>query len=123
MIKDGEVFATIAVKDLNKGKQFYGETLGLESAGENPGGISYSSGGGRLFIYESQTAGTNKATCASWKVDDVEASVEDLKGKGISFEHYDMPDATLEGEINVWWPVKAAWFKDHDGNILSVGNA
>ena len=120
MLGEGNVFATIAVKDINAGKKFYGETLELKQVDENPGGVTYQSGTGKLFVYESGTAGTGQATCASWEVKDIEAVVADLKGKGISFEHYDFPGGTREGDIHDMGPVKAAWFKDPDGNILSV---
>jgi len=122
MLGEGNVFATIAVKDINAGKKFYGETLGLKQTDENPGGVTYQSGAGKLFVYESQTAGTGQATCASWEVSDVKAAVADLNGKGISFEHYDFPGGTLEGDIHVMGAIKAAWFKDPDGNILNVSN-
>lgn len=123
MINEGTVQANVAVKDIAVGKQFYGEKLGLKQVDENPGGIAYQSGTGRLFVYQSPTAGTNQATSAYWEVADIEATVADLKSKGISFEHYDnMPGATLEGDIHVMGPMKTAWFKDLDGNILAVGN-
>jgi catechol 2,3-dioxygenase-like lactoylglutathione lyase family enzyme len=122
MLSEGNVFTTVAVKDINAGKAFYGGTLGLNQVDENPGGVMYQSGSGRIFVYESGTAGTGQATCAAWELDDIEAAVADLKEKGITFEHYDMPDITWEGDISVMGPLKAAWFKDPDGNILSVGN-
>lgn len=123
MLNESTVFATIAVSDIAKGKEFYGVTLGLKQVDENMGGVTYESGGGRLFIYQSPTAGTNKATCASWHVDDVAAVVADLKAKSIAFEHYDMPGGTREGDIHIMGPMKAAWFQDPDGNILNVGGA
>lgn len=122
MINEGKVFATIAVKDLEAGKQFYGGTLGLKQVDENPGGVTYESGGGRLFVYASPTAGSGQATCASWLVDDVESVVSDLKGKGVNFEQYDFPGGTREGDIHIMGDMKAAWFKDPDGNILNVAN-
>lgn len=122
MLSDSTIFATIAVSDIASGKKFYGETLGLEQTDENPGGVTYTSGGGKLFVYESQTAGKGEATCAAWEVGDIESVVEDLKAKGISFEHYDFPGGTREGDIHTMGPMKAAWFKDPDGNILSVGS-
>jgi len=85
--------------------------------------VTYESGGGQLFIYESPTAGTNKATCASWEVEDVEAVVAQLKAKGMTFEHYDLPGSERQGDVHVMGPFKAAWFKDPDGNILAVGNS
>lgn len=122
MLSEGKVFATIAVSDIEKGKAFYGGTLGLSQVDENPGGVTYESGGSRLFVYAAPTAGTNQATCASWEVADVKAVVDDLKSKGVTFETYDMPGVTWEEEIAVMGAMKSAWFKDPDGNILAVGS-
>ena len=122
MLSEGTVFATLAVKDLATAKQFYGTTLGLQQVDENPGGVAYQSGTGRLFVYQAPTAGTNQATSASWEVANIEATVADLKDKGIIFEQYEIPGATRQGDILVMGPMKAAWFKDPDGNILSVGS-
>jgi catechol 2,3-dioxygenase-like lactoylglutathione lyase family enzyme len=122
MLKDSNVYAVLAVKDLEKAKDFYETKLGLKHDSEDPGGVFYESGDSKLFVYESDYAGTNKATAATWQVDDIEAVVEDLKSKGISFEHYDMPGATREGDIHIIGELKAAWFKDPDGNILNVAS-
>jgi catechol 2,3-dioxygenase-like lactoylglutathione lyase family enzyme len=121
ILNESRVFATLAVNDIAAGKQFYGGTLGLKQVDENEGGVTYESGGGRLFVYVSPTAGKGQATCAFWEVSDVQKVIEDLKGKGIAFEHYDMPGATWEGDAMVMGGEKVAWFKDADGNILGVG--
>lgn len=123
MFAAGKVFATIAVSDIAAGKEFYGHTLGLKQVDENPGGVTYESGGGRLFVYQSPAAGSGLATSAAWGVEDVVGTVEELKAKSITFEHFDLPGATWDGDIAVMGPMKAAWFKDPDGNTLSVGNA
>lgn len=123
MLAEGRVFATVAVNDLAAAKQFYGETLGLELSDENPGGVTYTSGGGKLFVYQAPTAGTNQATSASWDVDNIEAVVEELRGKGIVFEQYDIPGAEKQGDISIMGGMKAVWFKDPSGNILAVGSA
>jgi len=123
MLNQGKVFATIAVSDIAIAKEFYGGTLGLSQVDENPGGVTYESGGGRLFVYQSPTAGTNQATCASWLVDDVNSVVEELKAKGVNFEHYDFPGGTREGDVHIMGSMKSAWFKDPDGNILNASQA
>lgn len=122
MFAQGNVFAIVAVKDIDIAKQFYGGKLGLNQVDENPGGVMYQSGNGRLFVYQAPTAGTNQATSAAWEVDNIEQVVEELKGKGIGFEHYDIPGAVQQGDVSVMGGMKAAWFRDPDGNILSVGN-
>jgi len=51
---------------------------------------------------------------------DLEREVETLKGRGVRFEHYDMPGLTRQGDVHVAGDMKVAWFKDPDGNILSL---
>lgn len=126
MLSDKAVAAVIAVKDMDTAKKFYEETLGLTKGDmDDPGGTMYKAGAGTmLFVYTSQFAGTNQATAATWGVgDDLEKIVEDLKAKGVMFEHYDnLPETKLEGDIHVMGEMKAVWFKDPDGNILNLVN-
>ena len=124
MLGDKDVCATIAVKDMAVAEDFYTNTLGLEKSMETPAGTFFKSGNSGVFVYPSPSvAGTNQATYVAWTVDDVDGMVADLKAKGISFEHYDgIPGATLEGDVHVIGDLKAAWFKDPDGNILSFSN-
>lgn len=122
MFNEGKVFATVAVSDINVAKEFYGGKLGLKQTDQNPGGVTYISGGGKLFVYQSPTAGSGRATCASWSVQDIAAVADELKNKGIVFEKYDIPGAVQEGDVIVMGGMKAAWFKDPDGNILSIGS-
>jgi len=125
MLGDKTAVATIAVKDMAKAKQFYEQTLGLKPmGGEDMGGLMYKSGDSNVFVYQSEFAGTNKATTASWGVgEDLDMIVQDLKSKGVMFEQYDnIPDVTRQGDIHIMGDIRAAWFKDPDGNILNVVN-
>lgn len=122
MLSGKDAIAMIAVKNVKDAAKFYEDTLGLQrlsSEGEEV--ITYSSGSSKLNIYHSQYAGTNKATIVVWNVgDEIDAIVAALKSKGVPFEHYDMPGLTLQGDVHVGGDMKVAWFKDPDGNILSV---
>jgi catechol 2,3-dioxygenase-like lactoylglutathione lyase family enzyme len=123
MLGDATAIPTVAVKDLDAAKKFYGETLGLEQQDENAGGVMYKSGSGGVFVYPSEFAGSNKATYVNWSVSDLEATVADLKSKGVSFEQYDnLPGMTRDGDIHSMGEFKATWFKDPDGNILAIDN-
>jgi hypothetical protein len=83
----------------------------------------YKSGNSMVLVYPSEFAGTNKATAASWAVgDDFDAIVEDLRAKGVTFEKYDLPDTTREGDVHILGEFKAVWLKDPDGNILNLTN-
>src|SRR5688572_15528973 len=124
MLANKDAIATIAVKDIKAAKRFYEGTLGLKPGpGAEPGALSYKSGNTPLLVYESKYAGTNKATAATWVVgDDVEGEVQALKAKGVAFEKYDLPGTTRKGDVHVAGKTKVAWFKDPDGNILSIVN-
>ena len=121
---DKDAMATIAVKDTKVAKKFYEGTLGLKPAPEQePGVLTYKSGNATVLVYESQYARTNKATAATWVVGaDVEGVVRALKAKGVTFEHYDLPGTTRQGDVHVAGKTKVAWFKDPDGNILAIVN-
>jgi hypothetical protein len=72
-------------------------------------------------VYQSQFAGTNKATAVTWVIaDGVDDAVRTLKAKGVRFERYDLPETSHEGDIHVAGDLRIAWFKDPDGNIHSL---
>lgn len=125
MLGDNEAMATIAVRNIAVAKTFYGGTLGLRQSGmEDDQLVSYQSGNSTLLVYQSEFAGTNKATTATWTVTgELEETVRELKAKGVAFEHYSMPGLRLEGDIHVGDDMKLAWFKDPDGNILNIVGA
>jgi len=124
MLGDKTATATIAVKNIDVARKFYEEVLGLKQAdAEEPGVVTYRTGDSEILVYESQYAGTNKATAATWGVgDDLKNIVRDIRSKGVAFEHYDLPDTTREGDIHVSGNTKVAWLKDPDGNILALVN-
>ena len=119
-----DAVATIGVKNLKAARKFYEDTLGFEPKEENGGeAVTYGSGDTRFFVYESQFAGTNKATAATWTCRNVDTVVADLKKQGVKFEHYNFPEMRLEGDVHVQGDMRAAWFKDPDGNILAIVSA
>lgn len=122
MLADKDAIAMVAVKDLAAAARFYGEVLGLEKLDSSEEQVLvFRSGATRLNVYRSEFAGTNKATSVMWNVgSELEAIAAQLKSKGVEFEHYRMPGLNLEGDIHVGDRMKVAWFKDVDGNILSI---
>lgn len=112
---------TIPTRQLEITRKFYEDILKCEVVRETPAAITYRSGGSYFDLYPTQSAGTGQHTLGCFNVDNLESAVAELRSRGVQFEHYDMPflktDAAgivqLEGE-------KAAWFRDPDGNILSV---
>jgi catechol 2,3-dioxygenase-like lactoylglutathione lyase family enzyme len=123
MLRDADVQTMLPVKDLKAARKFYEEKLGLKKVDEEPEeAVTYQCGGGKMTVYVSQFAGTNKGTAAVWNVKDVGKTAKELKSKGVSFERYDnLPGTTRKGDIHFAGDLKVAWFKDPDGNILSIG--
>ena len=122
MLGNKDAAANIAVKNLETAKKFYEDILGLTQVGaEGQELIVFKSGNSTINVYRSQYAGTNRATAVTWVVGgEMEGVVQQLKSKGVAFEHYDMPEMTREGDIHVAGTMKVAWFKDPDGNILNI---
>jgi len=121
MLGNFDAIATIAVSDLAAAEKFYEEKLGFKRVGpQEPGTHVYQSGKSALMVYQSQYAGTNKATAATWIVNDAETLARELSGRGIAFKHYEFPQTTRKGDVHFYKKLKQAWFKDPDGNILAV---
>jgi catechol 2,3-dioxygenase-like lactoylglutathione lyase family enzyme len=122
MLRDRDAVANLAVKDLPIARAFYEGTLGLEAVDKQGDElIVFRSGKTTVNVYRSKEAGTNKATAVTWAVgDQLRATVQALKSKGVKFEHYDMPGLTLDGDVHVGYGMEVAWFKDPDGNILNL---
>jgi catechol 2,3-dioxygenase-like lactoylglutathione lyase family enzyme len=121
MLGTKNAVANVAVKNLAAAKKFYEGTLGLKPVDQEGNEvIVFKSGDSVINVYRSDYAGTNKATAVTWAVDDLEGEVRALKQKGVTFEHYDMPNMKVEGDIHVAGDTKLAWFKDPDGNILNL---
>jgi catechol 2,3-dioxygenase-like lactoylglutathione lyase family enzyme len=120
MLGKSDATPMIAVKDLDRARQFYENTLGMKAKEEWGEGVTMESGDTRINVYRSEFAGTNKATALNFDVDDIEKEVGELKDKGVFFEHYDLPGLEQRGDLYVAEGMKTAWFKDPDGNILSL---
>jgi catechol 2,3-dioxygenase-like lactoylglutathione lyase family enzyme len=122
MLGSKDAIATIAVSDMARAALFYEGILGFErSQTMGSSAAAYKNGNTSLLVYQSQFAGTNRATAVTWNVGlDIDVIVDDLRRKGVSFEHYSLPDTKLEGDIHVTDEGRLAWFKDPDGNILAL---
>lgn len=119
-------FSGISVDDLGKAKEFYTGTLGLELENEEMGLQLRLPGGARLFIYEKSDHEPATFTVLNFVVEDIDTTIDELVGKGIKFEHYDLGGGAETDEKGVLRGLSAnmgpdiAWFKDPAGNVLSV---
>lgn len=126
MLRNSSVNPTIAVTDLKRARDFYEGKLGLspDDSMTDEAGVLYNCGDGtKLYLYTRPNPPTADHTQVSFKVEDAEKSVDELSGKGVTFEQYNIPEMGLKTDekgVAVLGDLKSAWFKDPDGNILSL---
>ncbi len=121
MLKDYDLHATLASPDVKAATRWYADKLGWTPAKELEGYARFDFGPSAFAIYESPSAGTAKNTVLYWLVDDVTTEVARLRGRGLTFEDYDFGDfRTVDGVMTDPGGNHTAWFKDSDGNIVSI---
>ena len=123
MLGDYPVVTTVPVTDLERAGRFYGDMLGLRMVRETENeGRTYECGAGtELEVYRTRAGVAAGHTECGWAVDDVEAVVAQLREAGVTFDDYDLGDGvSTEDGIATLGDERAAWFKDPDGNVLSV---
>ncbi len=114
--------AVLPASDIKRARDFYERVLGLEIADQPMmGGFMVHAGNGtQFFVYETK-ASHGDATVAGFLVDDLEGTMRELRDRGVMFEEYDMPGMkTVNGVVDLGDAGKSAWFKDSEGNIISV---
>jgi catechol 2,3-dioxygenase-like lactoylglutathione lyase family enzyme len=122
MLADSKAYSGFAVDDVEKAKEFYEGTLGLKTTtfDEEHGLIALNLDGGRdIFVYRKEDFVPATYTILNFEVDDVDAAVDELTAKGVSFERYDGFEQDEKGISRGPGP-QVAWFKDPAGNIFSV---
>src|SRR5438477_11308560 len=130
MLEDGGASTRLPAQDLDRARAFYAEKLGLAPLEERPGGLLYRCAAGEFVLFDSAGAPSGTHTQMAWQVDDIEATVAELKARGVVFEEYDLPGLrTVDGiaDIEGNYPSKGAtgergaWFHDSEGNLIGVG--
>ena len=129
MLANAKVAGRLPAQDLERARRFYSEKLGLEPVEERPGGLRYVFEAGEFALFQSAGAAAGNHTQMGWEVDDIDATVSELRARGVMFEEYDLPGlTTVDGiaDIEGNYPSKgtgerAAWFRDSEGNMLGIG--
>jgi catechol 2,3-dioxygenase-like lactoylglutathione lyase family enzyme len=124
-----KVATRLPAQDLDRARRFYAEKLGLEPVEEREGGLRYECGGVVFALFSSTGAPSGAHTQMGWEVDDIDATVAELRARGVAFEEYDFPGLkTVDGiaEIEGNYPSKGTgergvWFHDSEGNLLGIG--
>ena len=120
MLNDAPVHATLPCSDFDRAKTFYAERLGLTPVEEQPAGAFYETGGTRFFLFPSSGTASGAHTQMGFMVSDIESTVRELRDSGVEFESYDFPGFDKETLVASTGPVKSAWFKDSEGNLLGI---
>jgi predicted enzyme related to lactoylglutathione lyase len=120
VFKTAKSFSSYSVNDLNKAKEFYGQTLGLDVS-ETPEGLELRTGDSTVFLYPKPNHTPASFTVLNFKVNDIEEAIEELASMGINLEHYNPPDMKTDTRGIFRAPDhQICWFKDPAGNILSI---
>ena len=129
MLSTGRTATRLPAQDLQRARRFYAEKLGLEPVDERPGGLLYRCASGEFALFESTGRPSGEHTQMGWEVDDIEATVAELRRRGVVFEEVDVPGLrTVDGIADVAgnYPSKGAvgeravWFRDSEGNLLGI---
>jgi hypothetical protein len=120
MFKNTKAFSSFSVDDLEKAKQFYGQTLGLGVSESNEGLTLHISGGNEIFVYPKSDHTPATFTILNFLVDNTDQSVDDLTKKGVRFEIYKEGELKTDEKGICRGNPEIAWFKDPAGNFLSV---
>lgn len=121
MLTKAPIVPYIPATDISRARRFYEQKVGLVAREEIAGGVVYECAGGSwIFLYQSEGAGTSRASQAFWQVQDVEAEVRELQSRGVRFEEYDSPGIKTVNGIANMGDAKGAWFKDTEGNIMAL---
>jgi catechol 2,3-dioxygenase-like lactoylglutathione lyase family enzyme len=130
LLANAKVAARLPAQDLERARRFYSEKLGLEPVEERPGGLKYAGASGIFVVFASTGAASGSHTQLALEVEDIEAVVAELRGRGVVFDEVDAPGFKTVGgiaEVAGNYPSsgatgeRAAWFRDSEGNVIGIG--
>jgi len=121
LLESSKIAAFSATANPDRAKAFYRDQLGLKLVSDEMYALVFDANGTMLRVQKVKEVGEAKYTTLGWNVSDIATTVDELGKAGVKFEHYGMPG---QDERGIWTPpgstAKVAWFKDPDGNILSL---
>jgi catechol 2,3-dioxygenase-like lactoylglutathione lyase family enzyme len=121
LTQSAQVTCMLPVKDLARARDFYERALGLPPVGLKPDGkFVYRCGGTELALFPKPEGTKAEHTALSFRVDDIAASIAELKSRGVRFADYDFPGLKTVDHVCVLGAERAAWFEDTEGNLLCL---
>lgn len=122
MLKDSKPVILIPTVKKNEAMEFYANILGLTFKCDDGFALVFDTGGNMLRVTPVKEFNPHEFSVLGWEVDDISMSATELMSRGVKFEIYDFPWMTQD-EQGVWAApdgTKVGWFKDPDGNLLSI---
>lgn len=114
-------YGKLPAQDVERARAFYRDVLGFEPVRENHGHLFYECGGASVLVFPSSGSPSGTHDQLGFVVEDLRAVVGELRGRGVEFEQYEpRPGATFEDGVMDMGSVRAAWFKDSEGNLISL---
>ena len=121
MLTDLRVHTTIPAADMDRAMRWYEEKLNFKPLWKRPAGAMYQAGDGTRFqLYPTPNAGQAPQTVMGLSTSQIDADVRELKARGVVFEEYDIAHMKRVDSIATVENVRAAWFRDSEGNILGL---
>lgn len=121
MFESARAYSVLPASDLQRAVRYWKDTFDLDPVMTDETGVLFEIAGGRVLVYETQFAGTARNTAFGIDTDDLDASMSELRSRGVEFADYDMPGLkTVDGVAEIDG-MRSAWFTDSEGNILAVG--
>jgi catechol 2,3-dioxygenase-like lactoylglutathione lyase family enzyme len=120
MLGDYPIDVVLLAKDLEATRDFYRDKIGLELLNETSNVVTFKCGGNQLAITKSTVGTADEQTQAAWRVQDLDAELDALRGRGVRIEHYDLPGLkTVDGVADIGF-ARMAWFIDPAKNCLGI---
>lgn len=116
-----QVTVMLPVRDIARARDFYERALGLQAGEERPDGkVVYRCAGCEIALFPKAEGTKAEHTAISFRVEEINAAIAELEGRGVVFADYDLPEFRTVGHVCVLGSEKAAWFTDSEGNILCL---
>ncbi|HEY8281539.1 MAG TPA: VOC family protein [Leifsonia sp.] len=121
MLETSVTYAVLPASDLQRAVGWYRDKLEWEPESNEEGAVRYRTATDSwILVYETSNAGTAKNTQLCWLVDDLEGTMDAMRGRGVTFEEYDFPGLKTENGIATDSSGRTAWFRDSEGNYLCL---
>ena len=122
MLKFNRSMATIPTQDIKRARLFYEQKLGLTPREEGQdGSVEYQAGDTTFLVFPSMGKASGDHTQLGLDVEDIKATADELKSRGVTLEEYDYPDfKTNQGIVDLPDGSQGAWFKDTEGNLIAL---